>query len=218
MRSLSAFAVGVSLFSILACADLGLSEETECADHVDNDGDGKKDCHDDDCHCEAADTGVAIMVFAMAGAVDDDGAWAGGLFGNFWYGLKEEDDVCDVIGDLGESGDTPMTQCPDCAWVFDLTVSNTQADGDKCNDIAFFAGTESFDGFWDGTTYSFGWTDSMYYAGTYYQYLFEDVVLVAYNDAWYPFAYNYGDSKQVDGDASYFSVATPRATYGYYYN
>lgn len=218
MHRLSAFAVGISLLSILACADLGLSEETECADHVDNDGDGQKDCHDADCHCEATDTGVAIMVFAMGGEVDPEEGWMGGYFGNFWYGLKEADDVCDVIGDLATTGEDPETECPDCTWVYNLTVSGTEVDGDKCEDLAYFSGLESFDGLWDGTTYSFGWTDSYYYANVYYQYLFTDVVLVGYNSAWYAFAYNYGDSEQVQGDAYYFQVATPRATYGYYYN
>ena len=144
--------------------------------------------------------------------------WAGGSFGIMWYGLFTGTSVCDVIGDMVESGTPVAAGCPDCAWSFNLKTQNSVATGADCEDLAAFGAPATYDGAMDDDGYSWGWADEFDFYGDGTAITTSTILIYSTTNAdWGPFAWNYGAYPAVYGDATSFEANSFRQYYYYYY-
>lgn len=127
------------------------------------------------------DTGIVFPIW-YGKITSIDGVFTEGLLGTLYYGLLEEDYLCEALGTLSLTGDVP-TSCPDCIWTFDLVVSGTISSGTHCSD---FPNAE--DGAWDDFRGSFGLVENYVYSYSGGMLTCDWAVLLQ-NDAWGPSFY-----------------------------
>lgn len=151
------------------------------------------------------DTGVALMYY-LGDAQVIAGEFQAGHFGSRFYGVRQDDFVCQSLGDFVAPA-APAVPCPGCTWAFDLKVANSQADGDFCAD--FGVG----DGMWDGIDYGWGYAPTYQYQA----YTLTNVIVLLYGGYWTPFFFNYGGEQDVTGDAEDVSFTRLASDQYYYY-
>ncbi len=191
-------------------ADVNPGEPEDCSNRVDDDCDGKTDSSDSSCGSTGTgDTGIAYLFHIGEGATEECGeVWSGGTYGAGWYGVREADFVCNVIGDWEDAGGKVTSGCPDCEWVFNLEVSNSLEDGGSaCDDLRAAGLTDgSFD---DPDSYfntSWGFTNAFDFYGD-GSIIVEESLLFDYEGTWYAFAFNAASYsiQMVGGDQYSFS-------------
>lgn len=149
-------------------------------------------------------------IFYAGEAQTSDGHFVSGHFG---YDIQNRagDHLCMALSKWSEGTAPVAGGCPDCAWAFNLALSNGEATGDQC-DAFGINGDE-----WDGLTGSWGFAPTFDYesGGTVFTL---DTVILYYSKGndWFPLAYNYGSRQYNTGNAS--DVAFERYySYAYYY-
>ena len=164
------------------------------------------------------DTGVMQQYFAGQFVVPG-GEFSTGAFGYSFIGLESENEECGIMATLAQSADEAPGGCPDCDWSFDLSnVDGGLVSGDHCGDIGIT------DGFFTGyLEYSWGFASEYEYyyaaAGTYLP--LTNTVFLNTTGEWFMFAFNYGSTYSVTGDAESSEMLRPAFSsagdYVYYY-
>lgn len=185
---------------------------TACPGSGDGDGDTPVDSDRVDTDSEIpVDTGLAQFFFRGGITTDGAGGYVDGNFGIGMYGRTDADWACSILGNLPYEG-TAAAGCPDCAWSFNLgPIENSVAEGTHCDQ--FFA-----DGDLDGLNdFEWGFAEVYEYTLPDKRVLtLDDVLFINFPPSsasaggWSFFAYNYGDSYQVTGDATALTFDRPQ--------
>jgi hypothetical protein len=180
----------VLLLALGACArnappDPAPSEDSAAADgDVDSDVDGDTDA------TTPTDTGAVAFLFHAGWFEMPEDAFSEAEMGVRYYGLRQDEFVCQVVGSLRPGGNAPA--CPDCDWAFDLgPVVDSVAEGQACD--ALGAADGGVDGMFDYTWgFATEWVEGAY--------TYENALLM-YDGGW--FVYQYGDT--IVGDHASFA-------------
>lgn len=147
---------------------------------------GKRDTGDGSSCCDEGstlhDTGFAVLYWTGEFQVPE-GEFSYAEFGLEMVGTRGRGLLCEAIGPMDEVGPAELA-CPECEWSFALSAIHDSVEvGDECLQL----GITTIDG---DFAYSWGFASEYIYDDGVDLRTIEDVVLLAVDGEWLPFAFN----------------------------